>query len=133
MKTNCPNCGAPVNTDYVRCQYCGTPYEVERAYETFTLYADNLPVYSVDVLKQQMENALYARRTEELYKEAISAMRRYSGNSDEEIIQRDVEEKLTMVKENLDDIERNYFWGNLIFVFVMMLPVIITVLSILFK
>ena len=25
MDTNCPNCGAPVNSDYVRCQYCGTP------------------------------------------------------------------------------------------------------------
>ena len=133
MRTNCPNCGAPINTDYIRCQYCGTPHEVENGRieitaDALTIYADNLPVYSVDDLKQQIENARYARRTEELYSEAVSAIStsRYQG---------EIEEKLTMVKESLDDIERNYqpFWANLIFVLVMMWPVIITVLSILFE
>lgn len=132
-RTNCPNCGAPVNWEYVKCQYCGTPYEIENGWieiaaDALTIYANNLPVYSVDDLKQQIENARYARRTEELYSEAVSAIStsRYQG---------EIEEKLTMVKESLDDIERKYHpvWANLIFVLVMMCPVIITVLSILFE
>lgn len=96
--------------------------------DTLTIYADNLPVYSVDDLKQQIENARYARRTEELYSEAVSAIStsRYQG---------EIEEKLTMVKESLDDIERKYHpvWANLIVLLVMMAPVIITALLILIK
>lgn len=26
FKTNCPNCGAPINYSKARCAYCDTPY-----------------------------------------------------------------------------------------------------------
>lgn len=27
---NCPNCGAVIDYDYDRCQYCGTPYDLPK-------------------------------------------------------------------------------------------------------
>lgn len=30
MRTNCKNCGAPINVDHKACQYCHTPYFVPR-------------------------------------------------------------------------------------------------------
>ena len=39
MKTNCPNCGAPIDYSKEKCEYCGTYYDKsEIEYEE--LYAD---------------------------------------------------------------------------------------------
>lgn len=49
--TNCPNCGAPVELKASKCPYCETPYpqsEREGVRITQTLYADNLPVLTIE-------------------------------------------------------------------------------------
>lgn len=49
--TNCPNCGAPVELQVSKCPYCETPYpqsEREGVWITQTLYADNLPVLTIE-------------------------------------------------------------------------------------
>ena len=49
--TNCPTCGAPVELKASKCPYCETPYprsEREGVWITQTLYADNLPVLTIE-------------------------------------------------------------------------------------
>ena len=42
MKTNCVNCGAPVQLNQCACPYCTTPYEMDESeYHEVTLYTDN--------------------------------------------------------------------------------------------
>lgn len=51
MKTNCPNCGAPIEPISSKCPYCDTPYTL-KLLETFVgpaevrpiLYADDKPI-----------------------------------------------------------------------------------------
>lgn len=46
MKTNCPNCGAPIDYAKEKCEYCGTYYDnAEIEYEE--LYADGKPVLKI--------------------------------------------------------------------------------------
>lgn len=41
MKTNCPNCGAPIDEEKHKCSYCGTPYFDM----SFMNFDDNKPFY----------------------------------------------------------------------------------------
>lgn len=54
--TNCPNCGAPVNS--YKCDYCGTVFDENNLEYKVVLYADNIAV-------------------ETLYKNALNAIRSY--------------------------------------------------------
>ena len=44
-RTNCPNCGAPIDTRLCRCPYCETPYNEQNI---IRYYADNA-VYETEV------------------------------------------------------------------------------------
>ena len=132
MDTNCPNCGAPVDSRYVRCQYCGTPYDIDRGM-----------IMQLSATMEEIKSTIY---TEELYREAVGAIRNLPLTSNEvltreEVNRRyeaqrffeypsDVEEKLTMVNDSLecitDKVQMGYFWGNLLFLLVVMIPIIIT-------
>ena len=60
--TNCHNCGAPVELEASKCPYCETTYprsEREGVWITQTLYADNLPVLTIEkYIKHQNERIL---------------------------------------------------------------------------
>lgn len=97
-QTHCQSCGAPIQIGECKCPYCDTPYPLSNVYElkikipasrnatnirksieeslqasAYGLLTPNevRVEYELDVLK----NAL---RTEQLYAEALKAMREYS-------------------------------------------------------
>lgn len=43
LKTNCPNCGAPVDIHAEKCAYCDTPY-IKQTAETITLTLDTTAI-----------------------------------------------------------------------------------------
>ena len=46
MKTNCPNCGAPIDYEKNKCEYCGTPYIIKDI-ECEYLFCDEEPILKV--------------------------------------------------------------------------------------
>lgn len=46
MKTNCPNCGAPIDYSKEKCEYCGTYYERDDS-KCVVLYSNNKPVLKI--------------------------------------------------------------------------------------
>lgn len=57
MRTNCPNCGAPVDRNHNKCLYCGTPYEIvkttiKQTADEITLYANNAPVLTMNETRE---------------------------------------------------------------------------------
>lgn len=58
--SNCPNCGAPITS--TQCEYCGTMF----------------PDRSIDILMSENECLKSSMVLEQLYAEAIFAMRAYS-------------------------------------------------------
>lgn len=70
--TNCPNCGAPI-TGW-RCEYCETVFDIS---ETEKLKREN------DLVKAKTQCLHNSTMTENLYKEAIRAMRAYTNPATE--------------------------------------------------
>lgn len=58
-QSNCQNCGAPIHDEV--CEYCGTNSFMEK-----------------DIIKAKTEALKSQKRVEELYSEALKAMRNYS-------------------------------------------------------
>ena len=44
--TNCPNCGAPIDYEKNKCEYCGTPYIIKDV-EYDYLFCDEKPIIKV--------------------------------------------------------------------------------------
>lgn len=65
---NCPNCGAPIDIHSEKCAYCDTPYETSTSDLRMT----------ADEIRFNVTSIAAAMRTEQLYRETIDAMRRYS-------------------------------------------------------
>ena len=65
-QTHCQSCGAPIQIGECKCPYCDVPYIFEiDVGRVEKLYADNRVIMTAHV-------------TEQLYAEAIKAMREYS-------------------------------------------------------
>lgn len=67
MKTNCPNCGAPVDIHSAACPYCKTPYciigvDLSDAEDMTVLYADNAPI-AVAAWKEREQPSIEAVTT----------------------------------------------------------------------
>lgn len=64
MRTNCVNCGAPVQLNQCACPWCNTPYRSEEHYK----------------LTLDSKALAYQLERERLYQEALDAMRKYRYN-----------------------------------------------------
>lgn len=65
--TNCPNCGAPIQTSV--CEYCGTVFNMDILHQKMDEYK------TLQEKIRQLENT---KHVEELYANAIKAMRSYA-------------------------------------------------------
>ena len=70
--TNCPNCGAVV-TGY-RCEYCETVFDISR--NDTIIYRLN---FENCLLEAKTRHLLDQAMIKDLYKDALKAMRAYSG------------------------------------------------------
>lgn len=64
IKTNCPNCGAPVCLETAHCPYCGTPYfqQTNIAEETAAQLIGDNAKESLDTLSElvgYIKNSIY--------------------------------------------------------------------------
>lgn len=65
--TNCPNCGAPI-TGY-RCEYCETVFDISTQ-----SHLDK----EIELLRSENERIQYHIAVQDLYAEAIRAIRKYA-------------------------------------------------------
>ena len=69
--TNCPNCGAPIDTSRSSCEYCGTPYEKE-------VYVVEAPSLHIDCQPPQFNDDGLEAFLERLSKRSNEWFRNYS-------------------------------------------------------
>lgn len=61
MRTNCPNCGAPIEPGAARCPYCRTPYETTQAVLTIDANGLTLSTMSTQVEENTTQRLLGIR------------------------------------------------------------------------
>lgn len=57
-RTNCTNCGAPINRRLVKCPYCETPYRFGTDGEII-LYANNAEIARLSKLPEDLNTDIF--------------------------------------------------------------------------